>query len=46
MDNPTSKPVVYVVDDDADLAAALARLLPRHGYAAEPFINPAPLLAA
>lgn len=46
MDNSTPRPVVYVVDDDADLAAALARLLTRHGYAAEPFMDPVQLLAA
>jgi two-component system response regulator FixJ len=36
--------IVYVVDDDEDLGAAVARLLRRHGYFAEPFLDPAPLL--
>jgi len=36
---------VYVVDDDHDLAASVARLLRRHGHAAEPFLDPTPLLA-
>lgn len=35
---------VYVVDDDGDLGASVARLLRRHGHAAEPFLDPAPLL--
>jgi len=35
---------IYVVDDDRDLGAAVARLLCRHGHVAEPFIDPAPLL--
>lgn len=38
--------VVYVVDDDRDLAGSLARLLVREGYAAIPFIDPAQVLAA
>ena len=37
---------VYIVDDDRDLGAAVARLLARHGYAAEPFLDPAILLSA
>lgn len=37
---------VYVVDDDQDLAATVARLLRRHGHVAEPFLDPAPLLEA
>ncbi|MBD8617666.1 FixJ family two-component response regulator [Sphingomonas sp. PP-CE-3G-477] len=37
--------VVYVVDDDRDLGAAVARLLVRHGHAAKPFLDPAPLLS-
>ncbi len=37
---------VYVVDDDRDLGASVARLLNRHGYGAEPFIDPALLLVA
>ena len=36
---------VYVVDDDGDLGAAVARLLVRHGHAAEPFLDPAMLLS-
>jgi two-component system response regulator FixJ len=36
---------VYVVDDDVDLASSVARLLQRHGYRAEPFSDPADLLA-
>jgi FixJ family two-component response regulator len=36
---------VYVVDDDRDLGAAVARLLGRHGYAADPFLDPALLLS-
>jgi two-component system response regulator FixJ len=35
---------VYVVDDDPDLAASVARLLRRHGYAAEPILDPLDLL--
>ncbi|WP_010218180.1 response regulator transcription factor [Sphingomonas sp. PAMC 26621] len=35
---------VYVVDDDGDLGASVARLLGRHGHAAEPFLDPALLL--
>lgn len=35
---------VYVVDDDPDLAASVARLLRRHGYAAEPILDPIDLL--
>ncbi len=37
-------PVIYVVDDDRDLGASVARLLQRHGFAAEPFLDPALLL--
>lgn len=36
--------MVYVVDDDRDLGATVARLLRRHGHVAEPFLDPAPLL--
>ena len=36
--------LVYVVDDDQDLGATVARLLRRHGHVAEPFLDPAPLL--
>ncbi|MEC3950153.1 response regulator transcription factor [Sphingobium sp. HWE2-09] len=35
---------VYVVDDDRDLGASVARLLRRHGYQAEPFLDPVILL--
>jgi FixJ family two-component response regulator len=41
-----SRAIVYVVDDDCDLGASLARLLNRSGFAAEPFVDPAQLLAA
>lgn len=37
---------VYVVDDDPDLGASVARLLRRMGYSAEPFLNPRDLLAS
>jgi two-component system response regulator FixJ len=37
--------LIYVVDDDRDLAASLARLLRRKGFGAEPFTDPAHLLA-
>lgn len=36
--------LVYVVDDDQDLGATIARLLRRHGHVAQPFLDPAPLL--
>lgn len=36
---------VYVVDDDGDLGAAVARLLTRHGHAATPVLDPVALLA-
>lgn len=39
-------PKVYVVDDDRDLGASVARLLNRHGFAADPFLEPTLLLAA
>ena len=35
---------VYVLDDDADLGASVARLLARHGHAARPFVAPRALL--
>ncbi|AJR26986.1 MULTISPECIES: response regulator transcription factor [unclassified Sphingobium] len=35
---------VYVVDDDLDLGASVARLLRRHGFDATSFLDPAPLL--
>lgn len=38
--------IIYVVDDDRDLGASVARLLTRHSFAAEPFIDPTPLLDA
>lgn len=38
--------LVYVVDDDRDLGNAVARLLRRNGYAAEPFLEPQLLLEA
>lgn len=41
-DNPAA--TVYVVDDDRDLGASVARLLIRNGYAAEPFLDPRLLL--
>ncbi len=37
---------IYVVDDDRDLGASVARLLRRHGFDAQPFLDPAPLLDA
>lgn len=38
--------LVYVVDDDRDLAASVARLLRRHELHAEPFDDPVALLDA
>ena len=38
--------LVYVVDDDPDLGASVARMLKRAGYRAEPFVDPQQLLAA
>lgn len=35
---------VFVVDDDRDLGASVARLLRRQGFAAEPFLDPAVLI--
>ena len=32
--------LIYVIDDDADLAGAVARLLRREGFDAEPIIDP------
>jgi FixJ family two-component response regulator len=46
MTDHSTRPVVYIVDDDADLGASLARLLIRSGFAAEPFLDPAQLLGA
>jgi FixJ family two-component response regulator len=37
---------VAVLDDDADLATAVARLLMRHGHRAQPFTTPQGLLSA
>lgn len=45
-DGTTNCPLVYVVDDDADLCRAVARLLRRSGYAAGPFLDPAALIKA
>ena len=41
-----SSGLIYVLDDDPDLAASVSRLLRRNGYAAEPFIDAEALLAA
>ena len=38
--------LIYVVDDDQDLAGSIARLLRRHHLHAEPFHDPAALLDA
>lgn len=38
--------LVYVVDDDQDLASSVARLLRRHDLHAEPFTDPVALLEA
>jgi FixJ family two-component response regulator len=46
MTDQSTRPVVYIVDDDADLGASLARLLKRAGFAAEPFLDPGELLDA
>ncbi|EQB07423.1 response regulator receiver [Sphingobium quisquiliarum P25] len=37
-------PKVYVVDDDADLGATVARLLCRHSFSAQSFLDPVRLL--
>lgn len=42
----TPSAVVYVVDDDADLGSAVARLLVRQGYLASAFVKPQELLDA
>ena len=42
---PLSTATVAVLDDDADLAGTIARLLARHEISATPFINPRDLLA-
>lgn len=41
-----SSAVVAVLDDDRDLAMALARLLTRHGFSAQAYVAPTDLLAA
>jgi FixJ family two-component response regulator len=46
MTDDSTRGTVYVVDDDCDLGASLARLLRRSGYAAEPFVDPQQLLDA
>lgn len=47
MAEPAPTPaLVYVVDDDADLGGALARLLRRQGHRAEAFSDPTLLLGA
>lgn len=38
--------LVAILDDDADLATAVARLLVRHGHRAQPFTAPQDLLCA
>jgi FixJ family two-component response regulator len=38
--------LIYVVDDDVDLAHSLVRFLRRHGFVAEPFSAPDALLTA
>lgn len=42
---PPEPGIVHVVDDDADLAAAVARMLARRGFATRAFVDPAVLLA-
>lgn len=46
MTEPTSPALIYVVDDDPDLGASVARMLRRAGYEAEPFVDPQQLLSA
>lgn len=46
MTNDNERAIVYIVDDDRDLGASLARLLNRSGYDAEPFVDPRQLLTA
>jgi FixJ family two-component response regulator len=46
MTDAPERDIVYVVDDDCDLAASLSRLLNRSGFTAEPFAEPIQLLAA
>ena len=40
----TVLPILYVVDDDADLGSSVARLLTRNGYPATAFVEPHALL--
>lgn len=40
----TASVLIYVVDDDHDLCNAVARLLRRNGYVAEPFLDPGALI--
>ncbi|MEJ8631013.1 response regulator [Sphingomonas sp. I4] len=42
---PAAPGTVHVLDDDADLAASVARMLARHGFVARAFDDPAALLA-
>lgn len=44
MADPAPRAVVHVVDDDADLSAAIARLLVRNGYDARAFTGPVAML--
>lgn len=44
--SPATEPLVAVLDDDADLAATIARLLGRNGIAAKAFVAPQDLIAA
>jgi FixJ family two-component response regulator len=37
-------PLIYILDDDADLATSLARFVSRVGYASRPFTKPEDLL--
>jgi two-component system, LuxR family, response regulator FixJ len=41
---PVPSEIVAVLDDDADLAATIARLLGRHGIVARPFVAPGDVL--
>lgn len=40
------QPLLYVVDDDRDLAESVVRMLGRHGYRARAFTSPTDMLAA
>lgn len=46
MNDQTQAGLIYVVDDDPDFGASVARMLRRSGFAAEPFVCPAQLLKA